>query len=101
MWAANRLPGIKSLIRFEPPPIFGYLALYQNLLITETGNCRDKGEILGIKGGRPTGPALEGNDKPKERFYCSGGGGAFCYRLKPARSAPFFTFQSKKGGWSK
>ena len=55
------------------------------------------GKSGGIKGGRPTGPALEGNDKPKERFIARGGGARFGHIKNGAQRAPFFTFQFKKG----
>ena len=45
-------------------PIFGYLALYQNLLITETGNCRDKGEIWRNKRRKADGAGAEGSSAP-------------------------------------
>lgn len=45
----------------------------------------------------PTGPALEGNDKPKERFIARGGGARSGHIKNGAQRAPFFTFQFKKG----
>ncbi|EHM52899.1 hypothetical protein HMPREF0372_01336 [Flavonifractor plautii ATCC 29863] len=51
-------------------PIFGYLALYQNLLITETGNCRDKGEIWRNKRRKADGAGAGRKRQAKGAFHC-------------------------------